>query len=98
MEIILRGKSQGKTTDLIVKAAKDFLHIVCHSKREANRLLEQARDMNLDIPFPITIDEFIKGKFYNKEIKGFCIDNVEFLLQKLARGIEVTCITASLKS
>jgi hypothetical protein len=97
MEIILRGRNLGKTTDLIIKAAEEYSCIVCYSKQEANRIFKQATNMELYIPFPITVTEFIEGKFHGREIESFCIDNIETLLHRLARGVKITCITANTK-
>lgn len=93
MEIICRARQQGKTTDLIKIAAKHFSYIICCSRPEAHRIFKLALNMGLDIPFPITISEFLDRQFYAKGIKSFAIDEVGFLLDRLAQGINISAIT-----
>lgn len=57
MKIIKRGRREGKTTEIIKVAAKNFSYIVCLSQEEASRVAQEARNMGLDIPFPLTFDE-----------------------------------------
>ncbi len=93
MKIIIKGKGEGKTTDLIRMSHELFYYIICHSRDEASRIFIKAQSMGLDIPHPLTFDEFIIGEFYAKGIRGFLIDNVELLLAHLARGVEIGAIT-----
>lgn len=92
MNIIHKGKGEGKTTELIKLSATHQAYIVCCSIQEANRILKQARDMGLNIPMPITYDDFIEKKYYGKYIKGFLIDNAEHLLQQMTK-VPITDIT-----
>lgn len=93
MEIILRPRRAGKTTEIIRKAAETFSYIVCKDREESRRVVEQAEKMGLDIPFPITVDEFIGGQFFGKGIKGFYIDNAELILERLTRGVPLKSIS-----
>ena len=93
MKIIYGGRGSGKTTRLIEESAKDEGYIVCITKRACSRVFSQAQKLELDIPFPITYDELIKGQFYGKGIKGFHIDNVEYLLKHICRRVPLKTIT-----
>lgn len=90
--IIPRGK--GKTTELIKKSAEFGYYIVCQRLAEANRIQAEAQDMGLQIPLPITYDEFLKKKYYEKGISGFLIDNVDIFLQSLS-NVPIYYITVS---
>jgi len=96
MNIICRGRCEGKTTDLIKLAHNDGGVIICLSRDEAHRISVEAEKMKMDISYPITFNEFIEGRFYKPGIKSFYIDNAELLIQKMARNIPVKAITMSL--
>lgn len=93
MEIICRPRGAGKTTELINKAAEEFLYIVCFSHEEAQRVAETARQLGKDIPQPITMDELINAQFHEAGVKGFLIDNGEALIKRLARTVPVKLVT-----
>lgn len=50
---------------------------------EASRIAGMANEMGCNIPFPITFREFIDKRYHSKNIKGFLIDNVEYLIQSM---------------
>lgn len=90
--IIPRGK--GKTTELIKKSAETGDYIVCHRLDESNRIQAEAQEMGLQIPLPITYDEFLKKRYYGKGISGFLIDNADMFLQSLS-NVPINSITVS---
>lgn len=77
IQVINAPAQSGKTTELIRLAAKDWLYIVCLNYARARNTFEMARSMGLQIPFPITWDEFIGGRFCGRGIKGFLIDDLD---------------------
>jgi len=90
MKVVIGPLGSGKTTELIKMAAEGFYYIVCSHHKEAMNIKQMAKKMELDIPMPITHDEFIRGEFARgRNIKGFLIDNVDHLLGRLANGVEV---------
>ena len=95
VKVICRPRGAGKTTELIKLSAKNHLYIVCKDMKETGRIAGVARNMDLQIPFPITFQEFIDGRFCPKGIKGFYIDNVEDLLSALARGVPVEAFSVT---
>lgn len=99
MDLIYKPRMSGKTTELIQRAAKDWLYIVCLNRREVERVAEEASRMGQDIPFPITFKEFVRGEFSSKHgrIKGFLIDNVDVMLAHAARGVPVVAVTMTLE-
>lgn len=90
--IIPRGK--GKTTELIKKSAESGDYIVCSRHDEANRIQAEAQDKGFKIPLPITYDEFLKKRYYEKGIRGFLIDNADMFLQSLS-NVPINSITVS---
>lgn len=82
MKIIQGARGSGKTTQLIEMAHKNGGYIVC---KNPHQVAEMARDMNLSINFPLEYWEFLERHYFDKGIKEFYIDNVEFLIQQLSR-------------
>lgn len=95
MQIILRPRQMGKTTELIRMSAETFAYIIVRSKNDATRIFHQAKEVGLDIPFPLTFQEFISGEYFGKNIKGFLIDNADDLLQSLSKGVPVQAISVT---
>ena len=94
MKVIYGKRQSGKTTKLIKLSAKKWYYIVCSTKQECTRIALSARQLGLDIPFPITFHEFINGQFnYGGGIKGFLIDRADYLLQTLAREVPIEAIS-----
>ena len=89
MKIIHRARQMGKTTEIIKIAADTFSYIVCLNHREADRIAKLAKEMKLDIPLPISFDEFKRNNYYFPGIKGFVFDNTDLFLQNLAYPVPV---------
>jgi len=96
MKVICGKRGDGKTTELIKLAAKDYLYIVCIDHDEAFRVSEQAQAMGLEIPFPLTFNEFVNRKFHSKGIKGFLVDNADLLISFMASGVPVKAVSISI--
>ena len=79
----------GRTTKLLNIAAETNSYIVCHTWEECERLAYLAKETGLDIPRPITMYAFIRGQFDPHGDQGFVVDDVETLLQILAKGLKV---------
>lgn len=96
MKMLVQPRGAGKTTEAIKLAAERFAYIVCSSHREAHRIAKQARTMGLDIPFPCTFDELLRGEFcHGGGVRAFIVDNVDLLLQQLAGPVPVLAATAT---
>ena len=92
MKTIIKQKGAGKTTTLIKISHLSGDYIVCKNINEANRIKSVAIDMGLDIPLPITYDEFIHKRYCGKNITGFLIDNIDDFLQTLS-NVPINAIT-----
>jgi hypothetical protein len=55
---------------------------------------QMAFDMGLDIPMPLTWDEFANHRYHGRGIKGFVIDNLDLCIQQMThvpvRAVSVT--------
>ena len=95
MEIILRERRAGKTTEIIKRCAKLGGYIVCcnHSRALEVRLI--AKKMGLRVPLPITFQEFLDGSYYGKGVKGFHIDDLDVCLQQIC-AVPIETVTAAI--
>jgi len=99
-EVIRWARKAGKTTFLIRKAAKEGGYIVCLSHQECWRVAEAAKDMNLNIAFPITFDDLIERKLHGGNCSPLHIDDADLLLKHLCdragTALGTTTFTADL--
>ena len=84
----------GKTTELVRKASKENLYIVCATNTIAEVIYQTAKQLNLIIPYPITAGELPLNP--GGSIKKILVDDVELVLQVLL-GYPVDMVSTSLK-
>ena len=94
MKKILGVRASGLTTELVKKSSETGAYIVCHYAAVSS-IEESARAMDLKIPQPITYDEFINKKYEGKTIKGFLIDDADYLLKTMT-SVEIDVITMTI--
>lgn len=95
MKVVLRGRGGGKTTELIRISARTNSYIVAMSRDEAGRIFAQAQAMGLNIPYPITFDNFLDHQYSSWGIRDFLIDNADVLLQRLSRGVNIVAVSVT---
>ena len=95
-KLIVAERQSGRTADLIKASAADesnglCTYIVCHSQEEAFRIKELAKQMELQIGFPLTYDEFLHMRYSGQNIDKFYIDNMRRLLAHIC-SIEIDTV------
>ncbi|WP_205135144.1 hypothetical protein [Virgibacillus halotolerans] len=86
------SRNCGKTTELIKISHEDQKYIVCSDRRRVEHVSRLARQMNLDIPFPIAVDELpLKGEY----IKDVLVDDIEDVFLSLV-GVPIYQATSSM--
>lgn len=93
MQIILRPRGAGKTTEIVKWCVEKGGYIVCKDLEECYRVAKIAKEAGYSIPFPISFDEFLSKPSYGRNIQQFLIDDADLLLQRLARGAVVCVIS-----
>jgi len=84
MEVIARPRGEGKTTELIKTSAKTGDIIVAVNPTMVKHIQQMAKWMGLNIPDPITYDEYLEGQIWQgKTFDGFLIDDLDLLLFKI---------------
>jgi hypothetical protein len=84
MKIDVRGRRAGKTFDLIRTAHENGGYIVCINQLEARRIFQEAEEMGMPIPFPLTPQEWLRGS-YSPTIPALYFDNLDMILQAITR-------------
>ena len=92
MEIIVRGRRQGKTLKLVKMCHERGGYIVCLSRSEVNYVKNMAQIHGYNIPMTITFAEFLNRDYYGKGCQKFYIDNADILLQRMTE-VEIAAIT-----
>lgn len=95
-DIIIGKRGSGKTTELIKRSNKTGCYILTDSNAGARFISEAARDMVLDIPFPVTLREYLQGnKFQGSSIRrdGLLVDDADLVFQYLLYGIPINAVT-----
>lgn len=88
MEIIASGRKTSRTTRLIEMSAEaekrgEINYIVCRDHRQAYAVSQKAKEMGLNIGFPLIFDEFLKNSYHGVNINHFLIDDADQLLQSI---------------
>jgi hypothetical protein len=72
----------GKTTELIKLASVKHLYIVCASRERVRYVAQLAKELELDIPFPVSVEELPLKSGYIKEV---LVDDMEDVLSYFIR-------------
>lgn len=93
MDIYVGARGSGKTATLIKKSAETGAYILVATKHQAHAVYKQAKEMEYDIPFPVTISEITPElKYFNDSyIKkhGLLIDELQSVLDVAFCGIPI---------
>lgn len=93
MEVIVRPRRAGKTTECVKQSAELWARIITFSRTEADRLNEMAERSNLKIPVVMSFAE------YMRDVRGtdrlpIIIDNLDMILENYLSA-KIYTITAT---
>lgn len=98
MKIINLGRGQGKTTRLLYASEFNNIPILCINQHK-RILLDMAKELELTIPEPITVNDIISNRVRGSKIadKDILVDEAPLVLQDLLTSLgmrgEVKVIT-----
>lgn len=97
MDILIGKRQYGKTTHLIRRSADEGVYILTSNYPRASEIFDMAKNMNLDIPYPVTLDEYLNYGFKGSSITrdGILIDDADQILEMIFAGVPIKCITVS---
>lgn len=81
MKVIVGQRQSGKSEQILRLAVEHFAYIVCPTMEQVTELWARARELNLDIPQPITWDAFVAHRYHARGVKAFVIDNLDLCIQ-----------------
>ena len=90
MKIIVRPRQCGKTTELLEYAATYGYTIMTISHRECERLKRVAKEMDLNIEEPLSVQEY-PDCVCSKSFRGIVIDNADMVLRHFLRDVLPSC-------
>lgn len=94
MEIILKNRGGGKTAELIRRSAKSGLYILTKDYARSRAVAEQARDMGINIPFPVTVADYMHSDGFNGSfINKIYIDDADDILQAIFCRVQIEAAT-----
>lgn len=89
-KLILGTRRQGKTKRLIELCHENgYSIIVCPNRAMCRITFDMAQDMGKPIPMPITFEEFINRRFFERHIEKFYIDELQLCLDTIPCHIPI---------
>ena len=89
INLIIKDRGKGKTSDLIRLSARTGIPIVCSSPEMVSA---QAKGMRYDIPEPISFSSFVNDPSLRFQYSAVYIDDLDWFF-KSNFGVVVACAT-----
>lgn len=94
MEVIVKGRQKGKTTELIKKSAETGYYILTENRNRAVSIADLAQEMGYKIPFPTTVFEYQRSHgFRGSYIKNIYIDDADAILKSMFSRVIIEAVT-----
>lgn len=93
MNIIMGKKGSGKTRELIRLSSKHQIYILVLNRARQKDLYQQAHDLGFQIPYPITLDDFMRDKLIGSHIKEILIDDLDDVLKNIFYPIQINTVS-----
>jgi hypothetical protein len=95
MNKIIKGRQQGKTTELIKRSAETGTYILVADRKRVQQVYRQAESMHLNIPYPVTVEEYMQSGFRGSFINSILIDDADDVLSRVFSNVRIDTITMS---
>lgn len=92
MRVVVAGRGEGKTDNMIVAAAYHKSYIVCPNHADAQRIWQRSQELKENIKYPISWREFINGRYYAKGVDNFIIDDLDRCIQSMT-NVEIKVVS-----
>ena len=93
MKKIIRPRQSGKTSELIRMSEQTQTYIVTPTMARAKITAQMAQELGHNIPFPVSLAEYLRSGFRGTFIKHILIDDADDVLQELFREVQIDAIT-----
>jgi hypothetical protein len=95
MNKIILPRGSGKTTKLIDISEKTGTYILVANMNRQRQVANMAREQSKKIPFPVTLEDFLRTRFRGSFINHILIDDAEDVLAHLFGHIQIDALTIS---
>ena len=95
MNKIIKGRRQGKTTELIRHSAETRTYILVANRQRVEQVFKQAQSMGFNIPYPVTVEEYMRSGFRGSFINSILIDDADDVLSQVFSNVRIETITLS---
>lgn len=95
MNKIIKGRRQGKTTELIKRSAETRTYILVANRQRVEQVFNQAQSMGLNIPYPVTVEEYMRSGFRGSFINSILIDDADDVLSQVFSNVRIETLTMS---
>jgi hypothetical protein len=93
MNKIILPRGCGKTTKLIDISEKTGTYILVANMNRQRQVADMAREQSKMIPFPVTLEDFLRTRFRGSFINHILIDDAEDVLAQLFGHIQIDALT-----
>ena len=93
MEKIILPRGEGKTTKLIQMSHDTWTYILVVDGKRQREVANLARKMEIDIPYPVTLEDYMRSRFHGSFIRRILIDDADDVLKALFSNLEISAIT-----
>ena len=98
MEKIILPRGEGKTTKLIQMSHDTWTYILVVDGKRQREVTNLARKMEIDIPYPVTLEDYLRSRFHGSFIRRILIDDADDVLKALFPNLEISAITMTEQS
>lgn len=95
MKVIVGKRGSGKTEAAIRLAGEHSAYMVVANPMRRVYVDQRAKEMGVDIPPPVTYEEFLYGQWSGSPIRAFVVDDIDDLVQSIAKTVPVLAITVT---
>ena len=93
MKKIIKPRGAGKTTELIKLSHDTWTYILVTNAKRQKEVFSMARKIGIDIPNPVTVDDYMRTQFKGSYIKNILIDDAEDVLKCFLSRVNIDAIT-----
>ncbi len=93
MNKIILPRRGGKTTKLIDISENTGTYILVADRNRQREVAGMARERNKNIPFPVTLEDFLRTRFRGSFINHILIDDAEDVLAHLFGHVQIDALT-----
>lgn len=96
MDIIYRGRAEGKTTELIKRSIEENAYIIVINRGRALAVKKLADKLGYrQLLFPVTFQEYMSNKMRGSYVRNVLIDDADDLIKLIFSSVNVLAITMS---